>query len=81
MNMSRGMDTVLTGTEVYGSDGEKLGLVNEVGSDHLTVERGLLSTKMLRIPYSAVVGVDGDGVHLSISKSQAKTIGTDQPTQ
>ncbi len=71
----RGVDTVVTGTEVYGSDGQKLGLVDEAGSDHLLVERGLISTKKLRIPFSAVLGMDSEGVDLSLSKTEAKAMG------
>ena len=67
----RDVDTVVAGTEVYGSDGAKVGVVGEVGSDYLLVERGLLSTKKMRVPTSDVARVDSDGVvHLSILKSQ-----------
>jgi len=77
MDAYRGVDTVVTGTEMYGSDGEKLGLVDEVRGDHLLVERGLISTKKLRIPFSAVLGVDSGGVHLSLSKTEAKAMDGD----
>ncbi len=35
MDAYKGVDTVVTGTEVYGSDGEKLGVVAEVSDDHM----------------------------------------------
>ncbi len=80
MYPDRELDTVVTGTEVHGSDGGKVGIVGQVGSDHLLVERGLLATKRIRVPYSAVARVDSNGVvHLSISGSQAKTTGVDTP--
>ncbi len=67
MYSDRELDTVVVGTEVYGSDGGKLGIVAEVGSDCLLVESGLLSTKRIRVPFSVVARVDGGGVvHLSI---------------
>ncbi len=80
MYPDRELDTVVTGTEVHGSDGGKVGIVGQVGSDHLLVERGLLATKQIRVPFSDVARVDGGGVvHLSISESQAKDISVDQP--
>ncbi len=83
MYSDRDLDTVVVGTEVYGSDGAKVGIVAYVGSDHLLVERGLLSTKQIRVPYSAVARVDSGGVvHLSISESQAKDMGVGRlPTE
>ncbi len=80
MYSDRALDTVVVGTEVYGSHGGKLGIVAEVGCDCLLVERGLLSTKRIRVPFSVVARVDAGGVvHLSISESQAKNMGEDQP--
>ncbi len=75
MDAYKGVDTVVTGTEVYGSDGEKLGVVAEVSDDHMVVERGLLSTKKLCIPYSSVRRVGHGVVYLTVSRSEAKGMG------
>ncbi len=80
MYSDRELDTVVVGTEVYGSNGEKVGIVGEVGSDHVLVERGLLSTTRIRVPFSDVARVDSGGVvHLSISESRVRATGMDEP--
>ncbi len=67
----RDIDTVVVGTEVFGSDGGKVGVVGEVGSDYLVVERGILSTRKIRVPLSDVDRVDRGGViHLRNPMSQ-----------
>ncbi len=77
MDVSRGTDTVVTGAEVYGRDGEKLGIVSDVSADHMVVESGLLSTRTLRIPCSEVRAVSRGSVQLSISKAEAEKMITD----
>ncbi len=67
----RDIDTVVVGTEVFGSDGGKVGVVGAVGSDYLIVERGILSTRKIRVPTSDVDRVDRGGViHLRNPMSQ-----------
>lgn len=60
----RDIDTVVVGTEVYASDGGKVGVVGEVGTDYVLVERGLLSTTKIHMDSAGVV-------HLRIPMSQA----------
>ncbi len=80
MYPDRELDTVVVGTEVYGSDGEKVGIVAAVSSDRLLVERGLLSTKRIRVPFSVVACVDAGGVvQLSISERRVTATGMDEP--
>ncbi len=69
--VDRDIDTVVVGTEVFGSDGGKVGVVGAVGSDYLIVERGILSTRKIQVPISDVDRVDSGGVvHLRVPKSQ-----------
>ncbi len=75
MDVNRGVDTVVTGADVYGRDGEKLGIVSDVSEDYMVVESGLFSTKTLRIPCSTVSKVLHGSVHLSISASEADAMG------
>lgn len=67
----RDIDTVVVGTEVYGSDDEKVGVVGEVGSDYLLVEAGLLTTKKFHVPTANIARVGSRGaVHLCVPTSQ-----------
>lgn len=67
----RNVHAVMVGTEVYGSDGDKVGIVGEVGGDYLIVEAGLLHTQKFRVPTANIARVDGQHVvHLSLPKGQ-----------
>lgn len=54
--MSMDISNVQVGWDVYGSDGEKVGDVSDVGSNYLLVTKGFLFTKDIYIPPSAVRG-------------------------
>jgi len=62
--------TIERGTNVYGSDGEKVGDVSEVQNDYFVIEKGFIFTTDLYIPTSMVHSQDADGLHLSLSKDE-----------
>ncbi len=51
---------VEAGWSVYGTDGEKIGEVSEVGSTYVGVQRGTLFPARKYVPDAAVVAVDPD---------------------
>jgi len=63
--------TIKEGTEIVGSDGEKVGKVVAVEDNHLVVEKGFLFPSDYYIPSSAVRNFDGDKVYLNVTKDQA----------
>lgn len=58
------------GTNVYGSDGEKIGSVAETQNQYFVIEKGFIFTTDIYIPMSAVVGRDEDGIRLSMTKDE-----------
>jgi uncharacterized protein (TIGR02271 family) len=70
-----------TGTDVYGSDGEKIGSVAGIADDYFVIEKGFLFPTDIYVPMSAVAGVDDDRVTLSMSKDQVESADwTHEPT-
>jgi len=67
------------GWDVYGSDGNEIGDVEEVGPDYIVVEKGFLFPKTLYIPVSAISSVSEDRVELSVPKDAAGDQGWDAP--
>jgi uncharacterized protein (TIGR02271 family) len=62
---------------VYGSDGDKVGDVAEVGRNYVLVQKGWLFTKDIYIPVSAISSADEDGVYLNIPKDQINSMDWD----
>ena len=76
--MSMDMSSVRVGWDVYGSDGEKIGDVGDVGSNYLMLTKGFLFTKDIYIPTSAITSIDQDRVYLNVAKDQIDGMGWDQ---
>jgi uncharacterized protein (TIGR02271 family) len=72
------LSSVRAGWDVYGSDGEKIGDVGDVGSNYLMVTKGFLFTKDIYIPTSAIKSIDQDRVYLNVAKDQIDTMGWDR---
>jgi uncharacterized protein (TIGR02271 family) len=68
-----------SGWDVYGSDGEKIGDVADVGTDYFIVEKGFIFPTELYVPMSAVQSVERDRVDLSFTKDQIESQGWDRP--
>jgi len=67
------------GSDVYGSDGEKIGSVSEIGPNHFVVKKGWLFTSDIYIPSSAISGVEQERVQLNVTKEEITRGGWDRP--
>jgi len=67
----------LTGAEVYGADGDKVGTVSAVYPGYVIVEKGFFFPTDYYIPMSAVASYDTDRVYLNVSKDAALGRGWD----
>jgi uncharacterized protein (TIGR02271 family) len=74
-------DQIEAGWDVYGSDGEKIGSIEEVGRSYLLVVKGLIFTTDLYIPLNAVRELDtAEGrVYLNVAKDEVETRGWTEP--
>lgn len=61
---------IQTGTDVYGSDGEKIGDVAGVANSYFIIEKGFLFTTDIYVPMSAVSSLDEDGIRLNLTKDE-----------
>lgn len=75
-------DTTLeNGTNVYGSDGDKVGSIIGVTSRYIVVEKGFFFPTDYYIPRSAVSGQNDDGIMLNVTKDDALNQGwNSEPT-
>src|SRR5215203_1077044 len=68
---------IMTGDEVYGSDGDKVGTVAEVQPSYIVVEKGFFFPTDYYIPMSAIASVAGGQVYLNVAKDAALNSGWD----
>jgi uncharacterized protein (TIGR02271 family) len=68
---------VMTGAEVFGADGEKVGTISAVYPGYIVVEKGFFFPTDYYIPMSAIASYDTDRVYLSVSKDAALGHGWD----
>jgi uncharacterized protein (TIGR02271 family) len=81
MGMGYTSTDIITGAEVFGADGEKLGTVAAVYPGYIVVEKGFFFPTDYYIPMSAVASYDNDQVYLTLAKDAALQSGWDaQPT-
>lgn len=76
----RQLDQIQPGWDIIGTDGEKIGDVDEV-HPHWNVifaKQGIFFPKDLYIPASAVTGVERDTVYVNTTKDQAEARGWDK---
>ena len=76
--MSMDISNVRTGWDVFGSDGDKVGDVSDVGPNYVLVTKGFLFTKDIYIPTSAITSIDQDRVYINVAKDQIDGMGWDQ---
>ena len=77
----QGID-VEPGASVYGSDGEKLGSIMEIGPDYIVVEKGLFFPTDYFVPNGAIASVEPDRITLTMTKDEALDQGWDKdPTE
>lgn len=65
------------GWDVFSSDGDKLGDVQEVQPHYLTVSKGFFFPSEKYVPVSAITSVDGERVYVNASKSEIDNLGWD----
>lgn len=63
--------TVKEGTEIVGSDGEKVGKVVAVHDNYVVVEKGFLFPSDYYIPTTAIANYDEKKIYLNVTKEQA----------
>jgi uncharacterized protein (TIGR02271 family) len=66
------------GTDVVGSDGDKVGKVVAAESSYIVVEKGFFFPTDYYIPTNAISTFDGDKVYLTVTKDEALNQGWDQ---
>jgi len=70
LNLTAGMD-------VKGSDGEKVGTVQDVQGNYVVVSKGFFFPHDYYIPFSAITTADEDNVYLNVTKDEALNQGWD----
>lgn len=70
LNLKGGMD-------VKGSDGDKVGTVQDVQGTYVVVSKGFFFPHDYYIPFSAITSADDDTVYLNVTKDQALDQGWD----
>ncbi|MEJ7901888.1 MAG: DUF2382 domain-containing protein [Thermomicrobiales bacterium] len=70
LNLTQGMD-------VFGTDGEKVGSVQDVQGEYVVVSKGFFFPTDYYIPFSALGNADGDSVYLNVTKDEALNQGWD----
>jgi hypothetical protein len=63
--------TISGGSDVFGSDGEKVGSVADIQGDYVVVSKGFFFPTDYYIPTSEIGNVDDDGVHLNLTRDEA----------
>jgi uncharacterized protein (TIGR02271 family) len=61
---------IQTGTDVIGSDGEKIGDVAGVADTYFVIEKGFFFPTDIYVPMSAVSSLDEEGIRLSLTKDE-----------
>ena len=77
MDVETGAWEVREGYNVVGSDGEKVGEVIGLNDAFIVVEKGFFFPTDYYIPTSAIAGVEGDKVRLSVTRDDALEQGWD----
>jgi hypothetical protein len=62
------------GTLVFGSDGEEIGEITDVGPGYFQVKKGLIFRKDVFLPLTAITGtaLGGDGVTINLTKDEVE---------
>lgn len=76
-----GSEEIVPGTPVYDIDGSKVGDVNgyDAQGGYLNVKKGLIFTRDVYIPLSAIGQRTTDGIYLNLPKSELSNQGWDTP--
>lgn len=80
--MSESLDSAIDlalGTRVRSADGEYLGEVKEIQSDHYVIEKGRLFRDDFFIPKTAIVNYDGETAAVNLTLDDIENAGWDEP--
>ena len=79
VTMQTRYDQIQAGWSAHDREGDKIGDIEELGQDYLLVTKGLIFTKDVYVPFSAVDSVDPDSgsVRLNVDKDQIDSMGWD----
>ena len=77
--MTEQLSLISSGWEVYGSDNDKIGTVDEVGPNYVVVRKGLIFTKDVFVPHSAIDHLDTQQtrIFLNVPKGRIDEMGWD----
>jgi Uncharacterized protein conserved in bacteria (DUF2171) len=69
------------GTHVFGSDGEEIGKIADVGPDYFQIRKGTIRHTDLYFPLDAITGtaLGGDGVMINLTKDEVDNGDWSQP--
>jgi uncharacterized protein (TIGR02271 family) len=76
-------NAIQQGWDVYGSDDQKIGSVDQVASNYLVIQKGWFFTTDVYVPSSAIESVDpGEGrVYLNVAKNDVDAQGWTNPPE
>src|SRR5215210_3790847 len=77
MSMGYTSTDIITGAEVFGADGDKVGTVAAVYPTYIVVEKGFFFPTDYYIPLSAVTSASSGQVYLNVARNAALTSGWD----
>ncbi|MBA3275647.1 MAG: DUF2382 domain-containing protein [Chloroflexia bacterium] len=78
MDNTQSTFNLTSGMDVQGSDGEKVGSVQDVQGDYVVVSKGFFFPTDYYIPVSAITNADEGNVYLNVTKDEALNQGWDQ---
>lgn len=78
MDTNQGTLNLTQGMDVVGSDGDKVGSVQDVRGEYVVVSKGFFFPTDYYVPFDALTNVDGDKVYLNVTKDEALNQGWDQ---
>jgi hypothetical protein len=68
-----GPSSIVRGTNVYGSDGKKVGTVKEVYDDSFLVQRGIIFVHDYFIPYTYVARTSNERIDVGLTADEARS--------
>lgn len=72
---------IQAGYDVYGSDGEKIGMVAgaqyQQSPGYFTLEKGFLFPTQMYVPLTAITRVEGEDIYLNVPKDAVQDQGWD----
>lgn len=73
--------TIAAGSNVYDTEGEKLGTVAEIGRNYVRVQKGMIFVEDIYVPFSAVRTADpaAGNVAVGVRRNDIADLGWDLP--